>query len=333
MLSYEEFKEKLVTEVTVYAPEKYKNAIVDIMGVPKAEGNVDAIIMCMPDRNSGASLNCKDLYADYVKSNSFEKTMIRCLQSLIPYLERDDEIDIQKIMNWEEVKEIIVPELVCTRRAGENLEDLIYRNVEGTDLAIIYRVKQQVANIVGSIKVSKQMMETWGVDENRIHEFAFHNMNQLSTLQIVELNSDFAMPEETFSELPEKMNKYSSYVFTNKEAFYGAATIMEEGMLHSIAERLQEGFYLLPMDVDNIVVYPEGMMKNLESIHSMVLIHNIQCLEPENYLSDQVYYYSKEKGELSMSTNPENTQDVIIKILQQAMECSPGKKEDYGEER
>lgn len=31
MLSYEEFKEKLVTEVTVYAPEKYKNAIVDIM--------------------------------------------------------------------------------------------------------------------------------------------------------------------------------------------------------------------------------------------------------------------------------------------------------------
>ena len=125
MLSYEEFKEKLVTEVTVYAPEKYKNAIVDIMGVPKAEGNVDAIIMRMPDRNSGASLNCKDLYADYVKSNSFEKTMIRCLQSLIPYLKRDDEIDIQKIMNWEEVKEIIVPELVCTRRAGENLEDLI----------------------------------------------------------------------------------------------------------------------------------------------------------------------------------------------------------------
>lgn len=56
MLSYEEFKEKLVTEVTVYAPEKYKNAIVDIMGVPKAEGNVDAIIMRMPDRNSGASL-------------------------------------------------------------------------------------------------------------------------------------------------------------------------------------------------------------------------------------------------------------------------------------
>lgn len=54
MLSYEEFKEKLVTEVTVYAPEKYKNAIVDIMGVPKAEGNVDAIIMRMPDRNSGA---------------------------------------------------------------------------------------------------------------------------------------------------------------------------------------------------------------------------------------------------------------------------------------
>ena len=104
-------------------------------------------------------------------------------------------------------------------------------------------------------------------------------------------------------------------------------------MLHSIAERLQEGFYLLPMDVDNIVVYPEGMMKNLESIQSMVLIHNIQCLEPENYLSDQVYYYSKEKGELSMSTNPENTQDVIIKILQQAMECSPGKEEDYGEER
>ena len=49
MLSYEEFKEKLVTEVTVYAPEKYKNAIVDIMGVPKAEGNVDAIIMRMPD--------------------------------------------------------------------------------------------------------------------------------------------------------------------------------------------------------------------------------------------------------------------------------------------
>lgn len=98
MLSYEEFKEKLVTEVTVYAPEKYKNAIVDIMGVPKAEGNVDAIIMRMPDRNSGASLNCKDLYADYVKSNSFEKTMIRCLQSLIRCIAGKDRVGQPKII-------------------------------------------------------------------------------------------------------------------------------------------------------------------------------------------------------------------------------------------
>mgnify|MGYP000512349529 CR=1 FL=1 len=44
MLSYEEFKEKLVTEVTVYAPEKYKNAIVDIMGVPKAEGDRKSVV-------------------------------------------------------------------------------------------------------------------------------------------------------------------------------------------------------------------------------------------------------------------------------------------------
>lgn len=80
---------------------------------------------------------------------------------------------------------------------------------------------------------------------------------------------------------------------------------MEEGMRYSIAERLQEGFYLLPMDVDNIVVYPEGMMKNLESIHSMVLIHNIQCLEPENYLSGSGILLQQRKRGTSMSTNPE----------------------------
>ena len=51
MLSYEEFKEKLVTEVTVNAPEKYKNEIVDIMGDPKAQGNVDELIILIPEKN------------------------------------------------------------------------------------------------------------------------------------------------------------------------------------------------------------------------------------------------------------------------------------------
>ena len=94
MLSYEEFKEKLVTEVTVYAPEKYKNAIVDIMGVPKAEGNVDAIIMRMPDRNSGASLNCKDLYADYVKSKFMYAVLVHSprFHHLLTYLDTANDI-------------------------------------------------------------------------------------------------------------------------------------------------------------------------------------------------------------------------------------------------
>lgn len=173
------------------------------------------------------------------------------------------------------------------------------------------------------------------MDENRIHGRAFHNMNRLLTPEIVELGPavDRGEEPEIHSELPEKLHKGTAYVFTNREEFYGAATIMAAGMMRAIAERLDGNFYLLPMDVDHMAVLPQVEGMDVEGLQELVLSHNIMSGNQELMLSDQIYFYDKGKGALSMATDPKKTQEIILRMLAEAGAVGHDGAQDEGMER
>lgn len=325
MFSYEEFKEELMKQTKENLPQRYHDAEVEIVRVPKNnDRTMEGIVVRPQDKSSGAVFYCVDVYSDYLHNESLEKTISLYITRLARYLDHMPEIDVEDYQNWENIKGRIVPQLVSMRKNCVNMEHLVHRPVEGTDLAVIYHIMQDMGCLKGSIKISNEMLEKWGVDLNRIHGKAFHNMNTLLTPQIVELGpktEDGGSPE-VYTRLPEYMDRDSIYVFTNQERFYGASTIMASGILSKIAERLQCSFYLLPLTVDDMMIIPQTEDENVEELHKIVLGYNICAETEETMLSDQVYFYDGIKRELSMATDPAHTQEVVLKMLAQSVSAA-----------
>lgn len=332
MLTYEEFKEEMFKQTKEKLPSRYQDARVEFIKAPKNNDRVKEGISVTPSgKNSGATYYCVDVYADYLHNESFNKTFALYMTQLVHYLDHLPELDLEQDLKWENAKHKIVPELVSMRKNCENIGQLVYRPVEGTDMAIIYRIMQDMGSYKGSIKVTNELLEEWGVDLNRIHGCAFCNMGKILTPQVFEISpeTDRGGEPAIYDKLPEQMDKESMYVFTNKEKFYGAASIMAAGVLGGIAERLQCSFYLLPMNVDDMAVIPQSEDDSVEDMQKIVLGYNICAKSEENILSDQVYFYDNHKRELSMATDPEHTQEVILKMLAESIQAGEQRGEEW----
>lgn len=336
MLSYEEFKEELLKQTKEKLPAGYQDAEVEFVNVPKNNDRVlEGIAVRLQDKNSGPVFYCQDIYADYIKNDSFEKTFSIYMEKLVHYMEHLPEIDVENYLDWENVKDKIVPALISMRKNCENIGQLVHNPVEGTDLAVVYRIMQETEVSRGSIKITNELMEKWGVDINRIQGRAFHNMNTILTPQIVELGSETERggAPEVYVKLPEHMDKENMYIFTNEERFYGAASIMAAGVLPEIAERLQCSFYLLPLTVDDMAIVPQTEDESVEELQRIVLKYNICAPTEEDMLSDQVYFYDDSKRELSMATDPEHTQEVVLKMLAESVQEAGQTDKENEEER
>ena len=90
------------------------------------------------------------------------------------------------------------------------------------------------------------------------------------------------------------------YVLTNSGKALGAACILYEGMLKYCASWLDSAYYLLPSSIHEVILIPKAAVSNEQELGEMVRdINRTQVLKTE-VLSDQIYFYSPESGQLSI---------------------------------
>lgn len=86
-------------------------------------------------------------------------------------------------------------------------------------------------------------------------------------------------------------------VLTNSKRSYGAACILYPGVLEEVAQRMGGSFYILPSSVHEVIFMPHGRMRPEEALKEMIYDINRTQVEPEEVLSDSLYYYDAEMKE------------------------------------
>ncbi len=88
------------------------------------------------------------------------------------------------------------------------------------------------------------------------------------------------------------------YVLSNHTRINGAASILYEGLLGKIADRLECDLFILPSSVHEVIVIPEKGDEDYYRLSEMVREVNETQLSPEEVLADHAYYYSREMSAL-----------------------------------
>lgn len=217
------------------------------------------------------------------------------------------DFNLDDLLDYEKAKNNL---MVVVRNAELNaaqLEKVPHEIHE--DLAEMYRVCVScVDDSMGSVLVTNEMLEKFGVDEATLKEDAWSSMranhpgelkNMFDVLN--EIYSD-KFGEDMPADMMEMMgvDRPAMYVYTSKDKFNGSAYMFDKEAMNSIAEKFGESFAVLPSSIHEYICLPESVVESYDDLKRMVEEVNSTQVSVDEQLSDNVYRYDKDTQELSM---------------------------------
>ena len=184
MKSYSEFMEYIKENVTDYLPERFEEAEISIQQVVKNNDVVlDGLSIRNPDSNISPNIYLNPLYEQYQKGRNLDELVSGIADTYIENMEpienRTFQVQIEDIKNYEVVKGEIFPRLVNLEKNTTRLQNVPYMQRE--DLAITYHVKVSGnRDSIGSLMITNELMEVYGVTKEKLHTQAMENMERLS---------------------------------------------------------------------------------------------------------------------------------------------------------
>ncbi len=211
--------------------------------------------------------------------------------------------EVQKYLTKEWISEHLFLRLVQIEKNREWLEDAVY--VTYLDLAaVVYVLTEDDETGVKSFLLPKSAWETLEVGtpeeyfpklvENTARMFP----DKLWGIETVTEEGD----EERYSifkleeESKEVMSADCLYVLSNYRKINGAATMLYPKVLEQIYDGFSGNFFVIPSSVHEVLLIKETREEEEDFLNRMVREVNESQVEPEEVLSDHVYYYSAENG-------------------------------------
>lgn len=90
------------------------------------------------------------------------------------------------------------------------------------------------------------------------------------------------------------------YLVSNRRGKLGAICMCYPGVLESLSQRFEASLYVIPSSIHECMVIPDYDVFPEECLSDMVRDVNEKTVKPQEILSDHVYYYHRESGELTL---------------------------------
>lgn len=240
-----------------------------------------------------------DRYSQGESLEEIEDSILQCYEE-----NRTEDFDLSFFMNWESVKDRIMYKLINYDRNRELLKEVPYRKM--LDLAVVYEhFLDTDDNRSASILIRNDHMEAWGVTADELYAAASKNSPELMGYRlcsIEEIVRDIygirvdSLPD---SGKPEK-NTMPMYVLTNEHKFHGAGCILYGNLLKEIADKWGCDICIIPSSIHETLLIPMSAAGSCAVTSQMVREVNQTQVSPEEILSDHVYQFNRETGEIIM---------------------------------
>ncbi len=300
-MEYENFKENLLAGIKNFYGD---GAEVKFERVLKNNGQYyDGVRIAYKDSEKIVPvIYIDEIYHGYLDGDlSMKKCVLKvcklredseCTEELLAFAEQ--------LMKWETVKDKVYPVLISLEQNQELLQGLVHTQV--LDLAVTYVVRVKLPDIgLGTVKISRTILEAYGIDEGQLHETAMHNLKK----DVYEFRSMNSIMEKLHCLKPEKndgiwdeIEKREIYVLSNQDAAYGAAGILNKELIKEFAEG--RNFYVIPSSLHETIFMRADSWIDPKELDKMIVEINELVLDKQDVLADHCYYYDGKADEIRM---------------------------------
>ena len=297
-----------------------KHVKITVCDVPKNNGIVlTGLTFTQDGINISPTIYLDKFYQEYEEGQSMEE-IVEEIKKIYHQSKMEGDLNMDFFTNYENAKKNIVYKLINYEKNRELLEDVPHRKY--LDFAIVYYYlvnREEFSN--ASILIHNKHMDNWGVDEKELFAVAKNNTPGLlpahfcGMMEILkELTEekdsflDRILEERCMSDADEikmlveihiRKDETGMYVLSNESRLFGAVAMLYEGMLKKCANQLNADLYILPSSVHEVIILADEGQIDKDKLEKMVREVNATQVEPEEFLSDYVYYFSRKTGKIT----------------------------------
>lgn len=299
MLGYGIFKEVLVDSIKKYLPREYQDYPLKVGKFEKANMMVDGLSFDIPGTTPRIHIN--EAYEAYRKCENMEDVLKAVAAQMVKDYERASKMG--NLMD-SAVKENVLMKLINTDMNQQLLAHCPHREI--MDLSVVYywAFTMDEEGMATALITNENVETTIKATEKELFELATQNAKRLMPTTVNELGallgfsiSDLALGDDFALDESE----HEILVVSNEQGLNGAVAILDDEVLHTLAEHFGDNLHILPSSIHEVLVVKaeEGCEKELAE---MVADINQKEVPFGDRLSDNVYFYDRLKRELTMAT-------------------------------
>lgn len=289
-----EVQKKLGENVTVRIDKMKKNNNVELTALHITES----------DCNISPTFYLEGYYDKYREKGSIDCIVDSICCAYFKNKPKED-FDISRFSDLNQIKKTFSYKLINSEKNEELLKDVPH--VLYLDLAIVFYCAIYDEEFGrATILIHNNHLKLWGISKGELVKMATENTPVILPYEITDMRDIIRriVKDELFVAQMERDKEHSFYVLTNKYGHFGAAAILYPRVLSDFAFACQRDLIILPSSVHEVIIIPveEGEME-YDILREMVCEVNRTHVEKEELLSNEIYIYDRQLGELKIALN------------------------------
>jgi len=299
MISFNEFCSK--TAGVIRKNYDYK-LDVDLQEFYKINTNYMGLVIRKENVNISPAINLNMMY-DYYRNGSSYSEIINKIHEIYDNYQMSGNVNVEFLKDLYHVSDLIVFRLINYENNKEMLKDRPYRRL--LDMALVYYYEFDLQEIEHcSVCVTNSQMNVWGISEKDLFTLAFNNTPIIHKPLWFDLKDYIKsmMSQEAVNMMGDINELFKIYVITNEQKNYGASTICCSDILKTLADLSGEDLYVVPSSVHELLAIPKSCLPQGCDYTELIKSVNLEYLDPDEVLSETLYYYDSQEDELKIYT-------------------------------
>lgn len=159
------------------------------------------------------------------------------------------------------------------------------------DIAATYHFVISMGDAMFDLRITNELLEAFGVSAKQLQEDAVENAPKRFPMQIHSVAEAMEVMPEEIEASGKEMFMVTTCIF-----YKGAGCLFYPDFANEVVRRVGGSFYILPSSIHELIIV-KAMGNASDDLKSIVEECNADpnVIDPEEYLSDSVYYYDAKK--------------------------------------
>lgn len=308
----QDFAEEVRSKIKSFLSEDYDDAAIEIVSITKSNDRHFVGIVARANDAEHGSMSPTVYLEPFFKEFLAGRSMQSILSDIAHIIEANsggtlDTFDFNDL-NFETIKNQIAARLCEWRENKDFLADKPYSKL--CDLAVYYAVNVgENENGHLSFTIDNKFLDHLGVTKDEVHAAALSNLRCQGVVCMSLAEVLAQMMDVDISSVPEP--GLPMHIITNHQRLFGAAALIDNKFLETLAREFGCDFVILPSSVHEIIAIPVGELPDLDVSMLKEMVQSVNATEvaPSERLSNSVYMFDATEMLLKRLDDDEDTTD------------------------